>query len=127
MLARATTVVILESRSGAHQVVRAQGLVSDADHLLCRGPAEPREGFARRVKRSVAALAEECSLRRISYVATPGSELASSRQNVLEELVVLLDRGAELELLAPRSMDLIDAVGPLLARAKTGVQVRAAH
>ncbi len=127
MLEQATTVVILESRSGAREVTRAHGPASDADHVLCRGPGEPRDGFARRVTRSVAALAQESSLRRISYVATPGSELAPSRQNVLEGLVVLLDRGAELELLAPRSVDLIDAVGPLLALAKTGVQVRATH
>lgn len=122
-----TSVVILESRSGAREVTRQYGPICEADHVLCRDPGESRERFAERVTNSVMALARESSLRRISYVASPGSDVASARHDVLQDLVVLLDCGAELELLARHSVDLIEAVDPLLAIAKTGVQVRALH
>jgi hypothetical protein len=118
-------VVILESQSGAREVMRQYGPMCEAGHVLCRDPGEPGKQFARRVTNSVTALAKEGSLRRILYVATPGSDVAAARLRVLQGLVVLLDRGGELEVLARHSVDLIETVDPLLALAKTGVQVRA--
>lgn len=127
MSSHPTSIVILESRSAAREVMRHHGPVCEAEHVLCRDPGEPGLRFARRVTNSVTALSKETSLRRISYVASPGSDLALSRQNVLEELVVLLEHGGELELLARHSVDLIETVDPLVALAKTGVRVRALH
>lgn len=120
-------IVIVESGADAARVLGAGYPGCEINYVLCCRPDEPLEDFAAHVLQRLGLLTKTATITRISYIVAGGDGHPLSRQKFLEGLAVLLEGGADLELLAASGerLDLLQVIEPLLRVARNDVNLRA--